>query len=342
LTGIEPLRQDPRRFHIFQALRLIEAEYADRPRLGESRRPREDAVRLGQDAELAFPTSTLARFDPPEDGRPGRLDSRFFGLFGPNGPLPLHLTEYARDQIRNKHDPTLIAFANIFTHRMLSLFYRAWASGQPAPSFDRPANDPFQRKVAALAGYAGCELDVRDAMPDLAKRHFTGRLGLGTKNTEGLLAILSAFFRVPVKLESFVGCWLFLEPGDRWRLGSRVRLGRNASLGGRVWSRSSKFRLRFGPLSLEEFLRMLPGGTSLARLEAIVRNYVGDALDWDLNLVLKRDEVPVAAVGRDAVLGHTCWIGRRDSRTDADDLFLSPKGSANAAPRRNENEGAVQ
>ena len=108
---------------------------------------------------------------------------------------------------------------------------------------------------------------------------------------------LSAFFRAAVTLESFVGCWLALEPGDRWRLGSRVRLGRTASLGGKVWSRSSKFRLRLGPLSLDEFRRMLPGGTSLARLEAIVRNYVGDALDWDLNLVLKRDEVPVGGSG---------------------------------------------
>lgn len=342
MTGIEKLKLDPTRFHIFQALRLIESEYADRPRLGESRRPREDAVRLGQVAELAFPTSTLAGFDPPEDGRPGHLDNRFFGLFGPNGPLPLHLTEYARDQLRNRHDPTFVAFANIFTHRMLSLFYRVWASGQPAPSFDRVGSDPFQRKVAALAGYAGDELEARDAMPDLAKRHFAGRLGLGTKNAEGLLAILSAFFRAAVTLESFIGCWLPLEPGDRWRLGSRVRLGRTASLGGKVWSRSSKFRLRLGPLSLDEFRRMLPGGTSLARLEAIVRNYVGDALDWDLNLVLRRDEVPVAVLGRDAVLGHICWIGRRDCPSDARDLFLTPGGMASATPWRKNNEGEAQ
>lgn len=332
MSGIGTLEREPERFHVFQALRLIEAEYADRPRLGESRRPGQDAVRLGQVAELAFPTSTLARFVPPEGDRPGRLDTRFFGLFGPNGPLPLHLTEYARDQLRNKHDPTLIAFANLFTHRMLSLFYRAWASGQPAPSFDRPGDDPFERKVAALVGHSGSGMRTRDAMPDLVKRHFAGRLGLGTKNAEGLVAILSAFFRVAVTLESFVGSWLVLEPGDRSKLGSRVRLGRTAGLGGRVWSRSSKFRLRVGPLSLDEFRRMLPGGASLARMDAIVRNYVGDALDWDINLVLRRDEVPAAVMGRDAVLGHTCWIGRRDPRTDADDLHLASGRGAGAPP----------
>jgi type VI secretion system protein ImpH len=199
LSRFAALEQDAAAFHIFHALRLIEARHADRPRLGRAVRPAEDPVRLGQTAELAFPTSTLTEFAAPAGGRPGRLDSRFFGLFGPHGPLPLHLTEYAREQLRNQHDPTFVAFANMFTHRMLSLLYRAYADGQPAPSFDRPDDDPFQQRLAAIAGCAGRELDARDAMPDLAKRHFAGRLGHGVKNAEGLLAIVSAFFRTRVQ-----------------------------------------------------------------------------------------------------------------------------------------------
>jgi predicted component of type VI protein secretion system len=34
----------------------------------------------------------------PASGRPARLLVYFFGLLGPNGPLPLHLTEYARER----------------------------------------------------------------------------------------------------------------------------------------------------------------------------------------------------------------------------------------------------
>lgn len=324
LSGLDGLARSPEAHHLFHALRVLEAAHADRPRLGESRRPREDAVRLGQEAELAFPPSTLRAFAPAEGGRPARLTNRFFGLFGPHGPLPLHLTEYARDRQRNAGDETLVAFADMLTHRLMGLLYRAWAAGQPAPGFDRPGADPFERKVAAVAGFHGAALRGRDAMPDLARRHFAGLLSQGARHPEGLVAILGAFFDAPVRLEQFVGAWLPLEPGDRWRLGARAGLGRTTSIGTRVWSRAAKFRLRVGPLGREAYERLLPGGASLARLTAIVRTYAGDALDWDVNLVMRADDVPRARLGGTTRLGQTSWIGTRAVGRDADDLFLAP------------------
>ena len=327
LTHLDRLAAEPERHHPFQAIRLIEAAYPDAPRLGESRRPREDRVRLGQEAELAFPPSSIAAFQPARAGKPAKLINRFFGLFGPNGPLPLHLTEYARDRMRNHRDSTFVAFADMLTHRMTSLLYRAWRTGQPAASFDRD-DDPIARKVAALSGYDGRHLRDRDAMPDLAKLHFAGHLSQGARNAEGLVSILSEFFRSPVRIEQFVGSWLDLEPDDRWQLGARSRLGQSTSIGERVWSRSAKFRLRIGPLSLVDYERLLPGGDSLERLRAIVRNYAGDTLDWDVNLVLAGDEVPRSSLGGTTRLGQTSWIRSRpdpdQSRKDAADLFLYP------------------
>ena len=87
LTHYAQLQANPTKFHLFQALRVIEAEHGNMPRLGTSRRAAQDPVRLGQEAELAFPTSTIADFKV-EDGR-AVLTNRAFGLFGPMGPLPL-------------------------------------------------------------------------------------------------------------------------------------------------------------------------------------------------------------------------------------------------------------
>src|SRR5690606_2649299 len=120
--------------------------------------------------------TSITSLHPATAKGPARLVNRAFGLFGTQGPLPLHLTEYARDRLRNHRDPSFVAFANMLTHRLMSLFYRAWAAGQPAPSFDRDGNDPVERRVAAIAGYQGEALRRRDAMPDLAKRHFAGHL----------------------------------------------------------------------------------------------------------------------------------------------------------------------
>lgn len=320
LEGADPLPEDPRTYHLFQALRLIEAAAPQGAALGTSRRPSDDPVRLGQAPELAFPTSTISDYAVNLDG-PDRLTQQAFGLFGPNGALPLHLTEYARDRQRNHSDPTFTAFADMFHHRMLSLFYRAWASGQPGTS--RGAG--FETQIAALCGLAGDGFENRDAMPDVAKFHFAGHFGRETRSEAGLRAILSQFFDAEVEIESFVGSWLHLEPGDTTQLGSRslggAALGGSASLGEKVWSREAKFRVRIGPLSMAAYERLLPGREGHKRLAAIIRSYAGDTLDWDVNLVLSSDQVPQAALDGCAGLGRTSWIGIRPDAPAAD-LFL--------------------
>ncbi|OSQ51927.1 type VI secretion system baseplate subunit TssG [Marivita geojedonensis] len=324
LTHFERLVRDPQSHHIFFAMRVLEAHFADQPRLGTARRPRQEKVRFGQEPELAFPKSTIHAFDPQTADQPARLRNLFFGLFGPHGPLPLHLTEYARGRKTNHKDTTFVAFADMLTHRPMELLYRAWVRGQPAPAFDRGENTETEKKIGALGGFFGDHLRDRDAMPDLAKRHFAGVLSAAPKNAEGLVAVIGGFFDAPVSLEEFVGAWLTLEPDDRWQLGGLGGLGTTACIGERVWSHSSKFRLRIGPLTLEEYKRFLPGTPALRRLRAIVRNYVGDQLDWDVNLVVRGEDVPQAQLGSTTQLGLTSWIGSEDHPAEVADLFMTP------------------
>ncbi|MGV6849075.1 MAG: type VI secretion system baseplate subunit TssG [Marinibacterium sp.] len=333
LSHLDQLAAQPTEYHIFLALRMIEAQFQDAPRLGESRRPREEKLRIAQEPSLIHAPTTLTRFEPVTGARPGRLVNLFFGLFGPHGPLPPHLTEYARDRQRSYGDPTFAAFADMLTHRVCTLLFRAWATGQPAVAFDRGDGTAMERKVAALGGYYGAGLRGRDALPDMAKRYFTGHLSAGPKSAAGLESMLSAFFRAPVRIKQFVGSWLELEPSDRWRLGDGAGLGQATSIGSRVWSRSAKFRVRVGPLTLEEYNALLPGGAALSRLRAIVRNYVGDILDWDVNLVLRGTEVPEARLDGTTRLGQTSWIGHRDPARDADDVYLMPMETAAGGAR---------
>ena len=70
---------------------------------------------------------------------------------------------------------------------------------------------------------------------------------------------------------------------------------------------------------------MVPGGDSLRKMAAIVRNHVGDTLDWDVNLVLRAEDVPPAILGADTRLGLTSWIGDRAGMGDADELYVTPE-----------------
>ncbi|WP_250454715.1 type VI secretion system baseplate subunit TssG [Caballeronia sp. ATUFL_M2_KS44] len=305
------LARDARRFDFFQALRLIEQAHGERPRLGRSLSARDDAVRLSQDPELIFHPTTLGDYVSGEDGKPGRLAVNFLGLLGPNGPLPTHLTAYVRERVRHANDPTLARFLDVFHHRMLSLFYRAWADAQPVVSADRPHDDRFADYVGSLFGLGAPALAGRDAVPDSAKRHFAGVLAAPTRHADGLRLILARFFGVKVSIEPWRGHWITLPEDARTCLGG-ARLGVSTVVGTRVWDCQHKFRIVIGPLGHADFTRFLPGGASLAKLADWVRNYVRDPLDWDVALHLTRDEVPLLRLQANAKsgarLGWNTWL----------------------------------
>ena len=321
----EALRHTPYAFHFFQALRRLECHYRDLPRLGKATRLSDDPIRLTQEPSMAFASSTLAAFDPGDEQHPPHLAEYFLGLFGPQGPLPLHLTEYAYERKRSYSDPTFAGFADLFHHRMLGLFYRAWADTQPTVSFDRPDTDRFKTYIGASFGLGMPSLWQRDAVPDLAKFHYAGRFAGQTRNAEGLQAILADFFHLPVTIETFVGHWLPLDFSSQCRLGESPAtglLGATAVIGERVWDAQYKFRIIIGPIGFLEFQQFLPGKARLCRLVAWVRNYIGDELLWDVNLVLRKEEVPPLKLSEGAQLGWTTWLSSQPLAHDADDLKL--------------------
>jgi type VI secretion system protein ImpH len=323
VTFLAALADEPYRHDFYAALRRLECLHSEKPRWGQALRPGDEPVRLGQDPDLAFAPAPLASFGPGEDGTPPRLQVRLFGLFGPNGPLPTHITEYARERLRNHGDATLSRFLDLFNHRFLALFYRAWAQAQPHVNRDRPDDDRFATYVGAFLGVSPETFRERDTLPDLAKFFHVGALVRQVRNADGLAGILAHFFRVPASIEQFVGDWMTLDERERTCLAvDGAVLGGGGVLGGRVWDRQHKFRIRLGPLTLEEYESFLPGGMPLKELVDWVRLYLCFELDWDVRLVLRRAEVPDLTLDGARQLGWTTWLGRRRSAGDADDLCV--------------------
>ena len=111
-----------------------------------------------------------------------------------------------------------------------------------------------------LLGAAPETFRHRDDLPDEAKFFHVGMLVRAVRNAEGLSSILRHFFGVPVEIEEFVGHWLDLEASERTYLGREgALLGSGAVIGESVWDRQSKFRVRVGPLSLDDYESFLPG-----------------------------------------------------------------------------------
>jgi type VI secretion system protein ImpH len=312
MSSLDRLRDEPYRFALFAALRLLEQAHPGRPRLGEARRASDEAIRLAQPPHLIFAPSDVSAFGRNEDGMP-RLEQYGFGVFGPNGALPLHLTEYAFERAAHRGDPGVADFINAFQHRFIALFYRAWADGDPAVNLDRPASDRFVRCLGALVGLA--PPTARAGAP-LAARAALGRaalFGRSSRSAASLERALSDYFGLAVSIRPFIGGWLEIPEESRMRLGARTggALGLGATLGSSSWQCQHQFEVGIGPLDYAAFTRFLPGSPAFDELVGVVRFFTNDEWSWQLRPTLAASQAPGVKLGHGGRLGWTSWLGGR-------------------------------
>ena len=321
------LEEQVTRMNFYQVLRLIENANVLLPRIGTSLRPRDDAVRLGQDPALIFHPTMLDHYKRADGKGRARLAVNFFGLLGANGAMPVHITEYVRDRLRHGGDRTLLAFLDVFHHRMLSLFYRARATAEPVISLDRADGDRFSVFVGSMFGIGAPALRERDDISDFAKLHFAGLLANKTRPAAGLVTILSEYFKLPVQIEQFVGHWMRMPSEIHSHIGMlerNNRLGGSLVLGKSVWDCQHKFRIVIGPVAYADYQRFLPGGASMRRLLAWVKNYVGVTLDWDVRVILKKEEMPPLRLGGATRMGWSTWLTSTKPTRNPDQMLINP------------------
>jgi type VI secretion system protein ImpH len=351
------LLREPYRFDFFQAVRLLErlarevgADDPSMPRLpvGQDGPPHHEAVRFRAQPTLGFPASPVARIDaPPANGRrpgepvpPPEMTVTFLGLTGPLGVLPQHYTALLLRRLREK-DFALRDWLDLFNHRAVSLFYRAWEKYRLPASYERsrlssPAGepDPVTRCLHSLVGLGTAGLRGRLKVADEAVVFYAGHFAHYPRSACALEGLVEEHFGLPVGVLQAHGQWLTLEPGDHsllpgpeHPLGRHNRLGEDLVVGERVWDVQGKFRLRVGPLTYGQFRELLPGSGRLGALCQMTRLYVGPELEFDVQLVLLRAQVPACRVGADGpnrpYLGWNTWVGSNGFARDADDAVFA-------------------
>lgn len=323
----------PHALSFFQLVRRLECARGELPPVGMSKRPVQDVVRFAQPPSLAFAPSAIARIETGSHGKPPTIFCHFMGLLGPNGPLPLHITEYIYGRAVQEKDHTPARFLDLFNHRAISLLYRAWSIHQRTVSFESGNEDRFAMYLGAMFGLGLDAARNRDAVPDLAKLFYAGRLANQSRNPEGLAAILHDDLGVPAAIEEFVGQWLSLPEENQCRLGDSPEtglLGQTLIVGSKIFDRRQKFRIVLGPMPLQRYEQLLPGSRGFKRLTGWVHNYCFE-LSWDVQLVLKKEEAPPLQLGTSGRLGWTTWLRSRPLERDADQLILQPESFAAAS-----------
>lgn len=321
------LRDEPWTFQFFQAVRLLERILPDRSPVGRFVHPSKEIVRIHAHTGTAFPASQIQELRWDAGAMPV-LVVNFMGLFGPLGALPLYYSEMIRERLRAK-DTTMVAFFNIFNHRMISLFYQAWEKYRFTIAYERGERDRFSHHLLDLIGLGTVGLQKRQNVPDDSLLFYSGLFALHARSATALKQILEDYFDVPIEVEQFVGSWYPLEKNTQCHLdGFAVseQLGIGAVVGDEIWDQGAGVRIRVGPLDLNQYLEFLPDGSAYAPLRAITRFFSGDEIDFEVQLVLKREQVPACelndAVTVSPLLGWSTWVKSVAMTRDPADTIL--------------------
>jgi type VI secretion system protein ImpH len=310
----EKLREDPCCFQFFQAVRLLERINRDLEPLGGFVHPAKETVRFSVHNSLAFPASQIQSIEWPDEGPP-RMMVNFMGLTGPLGVLPHFYTELLIERERAK-DRGLHAFFDIFHHRMISLFYGAWKKHHLPVGYERDQEDRFSRYFMALVGLGTPGLERRQAVLDESTLFYTGLLGLQPRSPAALEQLLEDYFGVSVEVEQFVGAWYALERDNQCVFEDAdsysEQLGFGAIVGDEIWDQQSRIRIKLGPLTEEQYLDFLPSGTAYRPLRALAAFFSCDGLEFEAQLILKREEVRRCELGAEQAggpqLGWVTWM----------------------------------
>ncbi|TBL68519.1 type VI secretion system baseplate subunit TssG [Hafnia alvei] len=306
------------------AMRAIAALTPTQPPLGKATRPSQENFQLGQVASMTFSPREIAAISHQND----KIKLQLFGLgiWGAQGAMPLHLSELAYSRYE-QNDHSLIDFADIFHHRSLSLFYRAWFLSQDTASLDRKDDERFSFYISSLIGLDPAELST-GPLPIHARLASSAHLIREARNPDGLLGAIQYYFDVPVRMHEFEQQWIFLDNIDQTALGDdnySVLLGDGAILGDTVLDRQHKFKILMGPLTLAEYMLFSPWGSDMSVLRELVRSFIGFEYAWDVQLMLSADQVPHTTLDGTHQLGYASWLSNEASDSPIYGMSFEPE-----------------
>ncbi|MBA2735831.1 MAG: type VI secretion system baseplate subunit TssG [Pyrinomonadaceae bacterium] len=329
----KPLNQklfdEPYKFEFFQAVRLLERIFPERSAVTRSVTPQTEVVRFRSNASLRFPPSEIYEIietdDEFSDKKKIEMFVNFMGMLGIVGVLPVHYTELAVERARYG-DKAFWAFLDIFSHRAVSMFFRAWEKYRFPVQYER-GNDDFTAYLFDFIGLGTQGLHGKMSLDDENLLPYGGLILQKPHSTSALEQILADYFRVKAKIQQFSGQWLSLDEESITRLGkANSSLGTTAIAGTRVWDYQSKFRVVLGSLKFTEFQAFLPNGTAYQPMLSMIRFMTGEELDFEVQLKLKAKEVPstilTTRAKRRPMLGWTSFLKTKPFKQDDEQVIL--------------------
>lgn len=311
------LKDEIWRANFYRFCQLLEEENPDGPRLGSSDKLTADPVRFRPWPGMGFPVSELRAVerDAAHPEAPVTIRTTFLGLYGVDSPLP---TAYLDDIAtrREGHEATM-AFLDIFSHRIITQYYRIWRKYAYPATFEAGGTDAISQCLLGLVGLGIPGTAEKVATPVSRFLALLGALRLPTRNTEGigqLVHLLAPDTHAHVVTPYPI--WKAVVPRSKLDKANRVHLAQRAVLGKHGKEACSRILLQLATDNPQEAKAWLPGGQLHTDLMVLLRVYLGYRTDVTLRLTMPVTILPEPRLSKKqrVQLGYTGILGLRHHR----------------------------
>lgn len=298
------MEADLTRMNFYRFCQLLEKQHPDRPPLGSTACPQDDAVRFSPWQGMGFPASELKSVEYSEDDAAApKVRTTFMGVYGVDSPLP---TTYLDDisQRREGHE-ALQDFLDIFSHRILTQFYRIWRKYSYPATFERGGTDTISQSLLGLVGLGIPGTASHIATPVSRFLALLGVLRQPAKTQEGVQALVqllapetqarvSPYCLRPIEISQPLGFY-----GEQDFL-----LDGNAPLGDEVMDTSSQLLIELFTDSESEAQGWKPDGQLYQDFLVMLRVYLGWRFKAKIRLTVSTALLPVMPLGE-----APFWLG---------------------------------
>ncbi|WP_193569197.1 type VI secretion system baseplate subunit TssG [Serratia fonticola] len=290
----------------FELLRRIERATPHQPRLGNSSGRSHRQIRIIQPADMAFAAREVAdlrqRLNSSGQDPQITIYCRHFGLFAPYGPLPVHVTEHARNESLAKRNQAFQDFASILSQRLAILHYRSWSQLNVAVGHDRAAANAFLHHIRQLGGVSATQ--KLNQHVTRVRTLFPGAYLPGRGSLQKLQQLLTHYFSVPIRLIPHQGLWI-----DDAHNTENQRMGRLGAtrIGRRFFDVQHCLVVNIGPISEPNYLNYQRGSERLQTLVHLCHDFVRHRMVLQVNLLVQTSPAMACRLGKGKLSRH-CWL----------------------------------
>lgn len=309
------LAEKPYCFDFFKAVELM-SRFSGRRDPGRAGSPSEEPVRFSVRPGIGFPASDIDWIENRDNGTPPRMTVNFMGLIGPSGVLPEWYNTHAQNRNYRK-DYCFTDFLDMFHHRFISLFFRAWKKYRLVENYQPGGSDPISRILADLAGTCKDGDTDESAFTDYAGKrmiHFCGLVSRCVPTATAIETVVGNAVGAAVRIEQFAERMMPLYEPDRTCLGKRNgTLNQDALCGTHIREVGSFFRVYIGPLSWDRYMAFAPKSKNLALVERLIACLAGIEYEFEIRLIVRGTEIPAIGLGSgqpEPILGRTVMMRR--------------------------------